>query len=411
MSDRLPDIPLSETVPAFETALGLPTPDGKPIVVSKRALSEINSEIKEEQKDVLRYQRDVAAAASLFAKRAVSPDEIAALRRRMFEVVAKGLGEVDQVIMGQKKWTPTQTRLFAILTERVMPKLTNITVEEAPKRAEDMTVEELEAIALGKKKADAVDAVIKQADALDEQAEKHERREAKRDVIATLAHINALDEAEKEYIARKVGQAESDEEPDQNKKPKLQPPHSPESLANVRAARKKTMEQWWREKGFTEEEIAQKKAEAIAKRQHTKAQLRAEKLRRLAVKQGLGDDEVDMAKAIRRKRNETLAEFKVHGLKGVRSSTVLARDAMKRTELAEKRQRKELSPRIYTTKRIEGVPEELRGKLTLDQLRHYRPDFFVPSAVSGAGMTEEEVDKLVAERIAAEQAPPAPEGW
>lgn len=371
----------NELVPAFDASLGLPMGDGEPDKVPKKALDKLNNQIRDEHLDVLRYHNEAAQVASLFAKRAIRPDEIAALRRQMFDVVKKGLVEVEQVVMGQKTWSPTQTRLFAILTERVMPKLSNITVEDnTAKKLEDLSLDELEAIALGKKKAGAVDAVVKRAEVYDEQAEKVERREAKRDVVRQLSYIDALDKAEKDYIARIIDRPASEIADDQMRKAmKPQPKHTPEQLARVRQARKKTMEDYWREQGYTDEEIVAKKEEVMRKRLLTKAQLRAEKMERLAVKQGLDDDAMEVARKLRNERLRTLREFRVPPAKGVRSSTKLARDAIKRAEAEAKRADRELRPRIYGAFPIEGVSEEQRKTLTLDKLRELRPDLFAPS--------------------------------
>lgn len=378
-----------EQVPAFNTAIGLPPGKGEPATVSKRALARVNAEVKNDHADSMRYHQEVAQVASLFAKRAIQPDEIAALRRSMFDTVKKGLNEVDQVIMGLKTWTPTQTRLFAILTERVMPKLSNITVEDnTAKKLEDLSLDELEAIALGKKKAGAVDAIVREAGVLDEAAEKHERREAKADVTRQLAYIDALDQAEKHYIARQIDKPAAEIEREGVKAgSKRQPKFTDEQLANVRAARHKGPEHYWREKGMTEEQIAERKAEIMERRLATKAKLRAERLTRLAVKQGLDADAEEAAKLLQKTRQKTLREFRVNPLKGVRKPTTLAKQAAARAEQAAEQERRALAPRVYG--HIEGVPME---KPTLADVREHRPDLFVPSE-NGLG-TGEGLDEL-----------------
>lgn len=367
-------------VPAFDSAIGLAPAEGPgAVLVDKQALEKLNAEIKTEHADALRYHNEAAQVASLFAKRAIRPDEIAALRRSMFDTVRRGLAEVDQVIMGRKTWSATQTRLFAILTERVMPKLSNITIEDAaPKKLEDLTMEELEAIALGKKKADAVDAVIKEAEVLDEQAEKRERREAKRDVIRQLAYVDALDEAEKAYIARQIDKPSVEiAEESARQAVKRQPKHTPEQLENVRRARKLTYEDHWRASGMSEEEIARRKAEAIAKREATKAQLKAEKLARLAVTQGLDGDAQEMARQLDKVRKRTLADFRVHNRKGVRSASTLARQAALRERKAARKEERDLNPTVYAAG-VAGLPEGHNGRMKLSELRALRPDLFVP---------------------------------
>lgn len=186
-----------EAIPAFEDSAGISpkTKPRKPIVVNKTALENFTKDI---DPAVQKYQLEAANIASMFAKRAIRPDEIAALRRRMFEVVSDGVEDVAKVMKGEKEWSSTQVRLFSILTERVMPKLSNITVEDnTSKKLEDMSIEELEQIALGKRKHEAVDAVIKQGKDLESEAEASEAKEIKK--LRKIKHLASIDEAEKAY--------------------------------------------------------------------------------------------------------------------------------------------------------------------------------------------------------------------
>lgn len=371
-------------VPAFESAIGQAPVTGKGSVrVRKDALDRVNGEIAEERKDEMRFHNEVAQVASLFATRAIRPDEIAALRRRMFETVSKGLTEVDAVIQGQKKWTPTQVRLFAILTERVMPKLSNIVVEDATtKKIEDLTLEELEALALGKSKANAVDAVVRQAAVLDEAAEKVERREAKQEVTRQLAYIDALDTAEKKYIARKIGSKIEEAKPGD----KPQPPPTTEQIAKVRKAHVSHREHW-KNQGMTDEQIEQRMKEAVAKRLATAAAIRAEKLERLAVNAGLGEDEREMARTLEKTRRQTLKEFRVNPLKGVRSQTALTREATLREKRRARQEEREENPRVYV-RGVAGVPEDKLDTIRLREFRELRPDLFVPDPKTGLGLPE-----------------------
>ncbi|CAB4158709.1 hypothetical protein UFOVP708_19 [uncultured Caudovirales phage] len=364
-------------VPAFEAAIGLPVPPGEPAEVPKRALEKVIKRI-DEGKSEMRYKEEAAQVAALFAKRAIRPDEVAALRRSMFETVTKGLREVDQVVMGKKTWNPTQARLFALLVERVMPKLSSISIEDdTTRKMEDLSLEELEAIALGKKKAGAVDAVVKQAEVYDENAEKRERFETKRDVIAGLAYTDAVTEAEKRFIARQVSRpAEDIAEEHERRKGKIQPKPTPEQLANLRSKRSGCIRENWRQQGLSEEEIAVRWQERLDKIAATKAHAKQAKALKLAQSAGLSADAIQVSKDIRNFRNKTLKEFKVHGLKGVRSSTSLAKEAAARAEKAAKAKERAENPRIYGQKPIDGITPEQRKKLRLRELRELRPDLF-----------------------------------
>lgn len=188
-----------DAIPAFETSAGIAsrTKPRKPVMVNKYALENFNANV---DPVVQKNQIEAANVAAMFAKRAIRPDEIAALRRRMFEVVADGVDDVAEVMAGRKQWSNVQVRLFSILTERVMPKLATISAEEKPnKKIEDLTLEELEALALGKKNHEAIDAVVKQASGLEAAAVAEEKRSAG-PKLSKLKRLASIDDAEKQYV-------------------------------------------------------------------------------------------------------------------------------------------------------------------------------------------------------------------
>lgn len=190
-----------DAVPAFETSAGIPGKKtgrkAKPVVVNRYALENFNSSVSPA---VIKNQLEVANVAALFAKRAVRPDEIAALRRRMFDVVSEATEEVAEVLMGRKEWNPVQVRLFSILVEKtihkpISPKL------DSPQKIEDMTVEELEAIARGKMKEEAVDVIVKDGKKLEAQELASEERATKKVLRnSDLAKIASIGDATDEFI-------------------------------------------------------------------------------------------------------------------------------------------------------------------------------------------------------------------
>jgi hypothetical protein len=198
-----------DAIAAFETAAGIPNRPGRPktpVYVNKNALENFTKDV---DPDVLKHQLEAANVAALFAKRAIRPDEIAALRRRMLEVVAGGLEDVADVIAGTRTWTSVQVRLFSILAERVMPKLSTITVEDTTsKTIEDLSIEELEQLALGKRNHEAIDAVVHQATGLEAKAEKAESAATRKALRGKMITIASLDEAEKVYVESKRKPAE-----------------------------------------------------------------------------------------------------------------------------------------------------------------------------------------------------------
>lgn len=209
---KLPENPPGDhaLVPAFDASLGIPAKPGEEIVfANKTALEKANEEIEQNVgKTGLKYISEAAALASLFSRKNLRPDEIAALRRRSFDIVSKHLETVDRVLSGDTHWNPVQANLFKTLLERVMPKLSSVTVEDNSsknKKLEDYSVEELEAIALGKRKEQAVDAVITESNAAAvDQAEKEAEKETAEIMIRELAKISTLSDAEKEYIESRI---------------------------------------------------------------------------------------------------------------------------------------------------------------------------------------------------------------
>lgn len=368
----------SERVPAFDASLGLAMGKGEPATVPADSLKYVTDRILDSHGGSLQHNQDAAMVAALFSRRAIRPDEIAALRRRMFDLVGTSLGEVELVMMGKKNWSPTQARLFALLTERVMPKLSSITVQDdTSRKLDELSIEELEIIALGKRKAHAVDAVVMQGQAHEEVAEKRERTEAKRDVIRGLALQGGIEEAEKRFIARQVGAPMAEHEAETAARSvKAQPKPSADSLGNLRKARSGCIRDNWREQGLPEEEVQRRWQERLDKIAATKQRTKEIRLMRQSQGMGLDADGLEAAKAIRNFKNKTLKEFRVHGLKGTKSMTSLAKEAASRAEKAEKRKEKAENPRIFGTQEIPGVSAEQRKKLRLRELRELRPDLF-----------------------------------
>jgi hypothetical protein len=371
---------MTTKVPAFDTALGIGDP-ANPILVDEKTLSTFNEEISTNNKALLRFGPEAAAVASLFAKRAIRPDEIASLRRRMFDVVSNNLSEVEQVLEGKKTWSPTQTRLFALLTERVMPKLTNITVEDpTSKKLEDMTVDELEAIALGKSKAQAIDAVVKEGEVLDKMAERVESRETKRKVIQELATITAIDDAEKKYIAKKIGEPMEEIEKQTIRQMTLP------KYFNTPEQREK-QRRFVPKKSYVEHMLARGHSmeEALEMEKARQEKIRASKLKwsevqknRAARTLNLGDA-APVAHDIENRRRATMKEFKVHGNKGVRTQSSLVKAAERRKEKEAKRIEKAENPRVFVRPEDIGLTaEDFNGeKVRLRRLRELKPDAFV----------------------------------
>jgi hypothetical protein len=195
-----------DAIPAFETALGLKGKSAagrqrKPTFVNKNALSNFNSSV---DPAVLKNQVAAANVAALYSKNSLRPDEIAALRRRAFEIVATEMESAASVMAGSKVWNPTQFRLFGLLVDRVLPKMSTISLEDnSAKKLDDMSIEELEAIALGKRKHEAVDAVVKIGAEIGDAEDKKANASADRKLNKIVREAASTDVAEKAYMAKK----------------------------------------------------------------------------------------------------------------------------------------------------------------------------------------------------------------
>jgi hypothetical protein len=192
-----------DAIPAFESSAGLAKDPhdrrSKPVMVDKHALANFAANA-----DPVAQRELIAAAnvAALYSKKAIRPDEIAAVRRRALEIVVEGLQSAEEVMRGTKVWSNVQVRVFGLLLERTIPKMSTITIESAAvKTMEEMTMDELEALALGKKNHEAVDAVVKQAGELDVAANRTESVSAAKKLKHALAEIASIDAAEKSYKA------------------------------------------------------------------------------------------------------------------------------------------------------------------------------------------------------------------
>jgi hypothetical protein len=363
-----------QLVPAFETSLGLGDEDA-PVMVNKAALDHFNAEMTKSGRHTLSNHVEAANIAALFAKRAIRPDEIAALRREMFGVVTKHLKNVDQVLDGTKQFSNAQVRLFSVLVERVMPKLSTIAVEDPnAKKLEDLSVEELEAIVMGKKKADAIDVVVKEGDRLDRVADRTERRNANIEIKRSLAHVVGIDEAEKKYIARKATRYSLRDEEKRTLKvlAKPQPNYTEEQLANRRRAAQGGLRAQWKAQGLSDEEIDKREQERRAKISKSQNHLKRHATIRAALTMNLGDAH-DLPETIAKTKSGVLKEFRVSPLKGVRKQSAILREQQQRQEKELREKERRENPRIYMNN-IPGVPEGT--KLRLRDLRNFRPDMF-----------------------------------
>lgn len=360
-------------VPAFESSLGIGKPDA--VMVPESQLIEANKRAAPN----VRYAMKSANIASLYAKRAVRPDEIAALRREMFEVVRRNLPEVEQVILGNKAWKSSQVRLYALLTERVIPKMQSVSIEDnTQKRVEDLSIEELEALALGKKREvqERLNTIEIEAKEIEASESRVETEETRREVVRELANIQALDDAEKKYITRLAMQKPDEAaKAEARRQEKAMPSHTPEQMEKIRQKNGRSLEQRWRDAGYTEEEIKQKMAEVVAKRAATRKKTMELKDQDIGYGCGLKSAERAIIEDIKESRNKTFREFRVNPLKGRRSKSVVQREIEKKQKAEQRRYDKEVNPLVFTTGKGLGIEEDITG-IHLQELKERYPHLF-----------------------------------
>lgn len=360
-------------VPAFETSLGIGKPDA--VMVPESQLKEVNKKVAPN----VRYAMKSANIASLYAKRAVRPDEIAALRREMFEVVRRNLPEVEQVILGNKDWKSSQVRLYALLTERVIPKMQSVSIEDnTQKRVEDLSIEELEALALGKKREvqERLNTIEIEAKEIEASESRVETEETRREVVRELANIQALDDAEKKYITRLAMQKPDEAaKAEAKRRDRPQTYHTPEQMAKIREKNGRSLEQRWRDKGYSEEEIKQKMAEVVAKRAATRRKTKELEDQDIGFGCGLKSAERAITEDIKESRNKTFREFRVNPLKGRRSKSVVQREIEKKQAAEQRRYDKEVNPLVFTTGKGLGIEEDITG-IHLQELKQRYPHLF-----------------------------------
>lgn len=360
-------------VPAFESSLGIGKPDA--VMVPESQLIEANKRAAPN----VRYAMKSANIASLYAKRAVRPDEIAALRREMFEVVRRNLPEVEQVILGNKDWKSSQVRLYALLTERVIPKMQSVSIEDnTQKRVEDLSIEELEALALGKKREvqERLNTIEIEAKEIEASENRVETEETRREVVRELANIQALDDAEKKYITRLAMQKPDEAaKAEARRQEKAMPSHTPEQMEKIRQKNGRSLEQRWRDAGYTDEEIKEKMAEVVAKRAATRKKTMELKDQDIGYGCGLKSAERAIIEDIKESRNKTFREFRVNPLKGRRSKSVVQREIEKKQKAEQRRYDKEVNPLVFTTGKGLGIEEDITG-IHLQELKQRYPHLF-----------------------------------
>jgi|GEM_PF-2993660 len=86
------------------------------------------------------------ALRALKSPETLSPEQTARLRARVGSAMEDVVNDAVDVVLGGKKWTPTQARVFGMLMNKVMPDLTaaHVVQENINVRPDEMSISELE---------------------------------------------------------------------------------------------------------------------------------------------------------------------------------------------------------------------------------------------------------------------------
>jgi hypothetical protein len=105
------------------------------------------------------YRKNPNPTRSTGGLPAVTPMEVDRVRRSVLDIVRKNIPNVREVLEGKKSWSNQQVRLFGMVLNKVMPDLHHSFNEHSVelKEAHELSIEELEAIALRANAAEAED--------------------------------------------------------------------------------------------------------------------------------------------------------------------------------------------------------------------------------------------------------------
>lgn len=236
----------------------------------------------------------------------------------------------------------------------------------------------MEALALGKKREvqERLNTIEIEAKEIEASESRVETEETRREVVRELANIQALDDAEKKYITRLAMQKPDEAaKSEARRQEKAQPAHTPEQMEKIRQKNGRSLEQRWRDAGYTDEEIKEKMAEVVAKRAATRKKTMELKDQDIGYGCGLKSAERAIIEDIKESRNKTFREFRVNPLKGRRSKSVVQREIEKKQKAEQRRYDKEVNPLVFTTGKGLGIEEDITG-IHLQELKERYPHLF-----------------------------------
>jgi hypothetical protein len=150
-------------------------------------------------------------------------------------------------------------------------------------------------------------------------------------------------------------------------------PHALSNLDKGVGRNGRTLQDIWREKGFSEDEIEAKTKARLDLIKASRARNMAARQEKYALTFGLGDA-VQVAVDIEKRKKELNREFRNSPLKGVRRQSTVLKRQQKELERQEREREKAENPRIKGLAGVPGVTTDADGTITWQELKKQRPD-------------------------------------
>lgn len=185
---------------------GTYTQEKLPLTGAEITLSKERVRTRKHQ-EALALAEKTSVLASYMAKKGVTPEEIAHVRKKIFHIVNYNVGQAEKVLSGEIKWDSNQTRIFGMLLDRVIPKVshTHTTVDISSKPLHELSRSEIESLL--SQSGNVIEQISTEASVIEAAEESSRRSDETRilnNAIDTLidAHaITATDKIAKEIAA------------------------------------------------------------------------------------------------------------------------------------------------------------------------------------------------------------------
>ena len=170
-------------------------------------------------------------------------------------------------------------------------------------------------------------------------------------------------------------------------------PNSIKNLEGGVGKNGRTLQDIWRSKGFSEEEIARKTADRIELIRASKARNQAARNGKLGSELYLGHG-VAAAYAIHDTKKLLNREFRQSPLKGVKHQGSVLREQQRKQRAADKHRERIENPRVKGLQNVPGLALDKDGTIGLAELKQQRPDLVFIKEEPSAEMTRVHNEKV-----------------